>query len=70
MKQIWFCHGVLFKTRDVYSKENIDIFKNAGINCANGILTDEFLKINKLLKRIEGYMHWLQKSDLMLKLKK
>lgn len=27
-------------------KRNIGIFKNAGINCANGVLTDEYLKTN------------------------
>jgi len=54
MKQIGFCHGVLFKTRDVYSKGNIDIFRKCGctaieINCHS---YPEAEKLESMLSRI------------------
>ena len=57
MKQIGFCHGVLFKTRDVYSKENIDIFKKCGcnvieINCHSYL---EAEKLESMLSCLDGF---------------
>jgi len=58
MKQIGFCHGVLFKTRDVYLEENIDVFKKCGCNAIE-INCHSYLEVEKL----EGMLSYLEGFD-------
>jgi hypothetical protein len=57
MRLIGFCHGVMYRSMDQYSKENIDLFKDCGCNAIeiHCHSVDEIKKLDILPPLIESF---------------